>query len=184
MFGSGRYTAHWTGDNIASWEFLNLGVSELLPFQLFGIPFVGEDICGFADNTTPELCTRWMQFGAWMPFSRNHAANNSIPQEPFAFPNDDYVLPTTRTAFERRYSYLKWMYSLFIANYDNNSGFASGTIMKPLWWNFPSDSKAYDHEDTQFMFGNEIMIAPVLTKSNEATKLVELNVYFPGNYQT
>lgn len=56
--------------------------------------------------------------------------------------------------------------------------------MKPLWWNFPSDSKAYDHEDTQFMFGNEIMIAPVLTKSDETTKMVQLSVYLPGTSDT
>lgn len=77
MYGSGKYAAHWSGDNYASWEFLGLAVSELLPFQMFGIPFVGQDLCGFAGNTTAELCTRWMQLGAWSPFARNHNANVS-----------------------------------------------------------------------------------------------------------
>ena len=54
------------------------------------------------------------------------------------------------------------MYSLFVSNYDSGMGFASGTVMRPLWWNYPSDPQAYVYEDSEFMLGDDILVAPVL----------------------
>lgn len=125
---------------------------------MYGIPMTGADICGFAQNTTAELCARWMQVGAFYPFSRNHNSNDTIAQEPYAFPDSPYVLTSSQKSLKLRYALLKQYYSHFV------SSNGVGTVFRPTFFNFPDDTSLLSN-DQQFMIGDALLGQPVLVQS-------------------
>ena len=48
------------GDNNAQFIDMQTSSTDLIDFNLFGVPMVGPDVCGFNGDTTLELCARWM----------------------------------------------------------------------------------------------------------------------------
>ena len=93
---------------------------------MFGIPYVGADICGFLENTNEELCQRWMELGAFYPFSRNHNGEGLIDQDPAAL--SESVQNSSRTALNIRYRLLPYLYTLFYESHTTGS-----TVVRPLY---------------------------------------------------
>lgn len=164
--GHGRHAGHWLGDNASTWTDLYMSIPGILNFQMFGIPLVGADICGFEQNTTPELCARWMELGAFYPFSRNHNALGSISQEPYTWPE---VAEISRNILAVRYSLLPYYYTLFYEAHKTGA-----TVARPLFFEFREDVTTWDI-DRQFLIGSGLLISPVL-EANTST----VRAYFPA----
>jgi lysosomal alpha-glucosidase len=90
--GLGKFGSRWLGDNFSRYAYMGYSVTGIMMHNILGIPLAGADICGFLENTNPELCVRWYTVGASYPFSRNHNSYGNIPQEPYSFTNDSKVL--------------------------------------------------------------------------------------------
>ncbi|KAG8228221.1 hypothetical protein J437_LFUL004346 [Ladona fulva] len=151
--GHGHYAGHWTGDVGSTWEDMSASVPAILNFNIFGIPLVGADICGFNGNTTVELCNRWSQLGAFYPFSRNHNTDDGIDQDPASLGPE--VLLSARNALLTRYSLLPYLYTLFWQSHAFGD-----TVARPVFFEFPEDPNTHSL-DKQFMWGSALMIIPV-----------------------
>ncbi|XP_006746626.1 maltase-glucoamylase, intestinal [Leptonychotes weddellii] len=159
--GSGKFAAHWLGDNAATWNDLRWSIPGVLEFNLFGIPMVGADICGFALDAPEELCRRWMQLGAFYPFSRNHNGQGYKAQDPASFGADSLLLNSSRHYLTIRYTLLPYLYTLFYRAHSRGD-----TVARPLLHEFYGDSSTWDVH-RQFLWGPGLLITPVLDEGAE-----------------
>ena len=165
--GVQRYSAVWTGDNVASWDHLRLSIPMLLNLGVSGVPFVGADVGGFSGNPSPELYARWLQAAALTPFFRSHSEAGSNPHEPYSFGEE--FTKINRATVELRYRLLPYLYTLFEEHTRTGA-----PVMRPLWFEYPGDQRTYTIEG-EYLVGRDLLVAPVLTES--ATKR---GVYFPA----
>ncbi|XP_074171361.1 maltase-glucoamylase [Rhinolophus sinicus] len=175
--GSGKFAAHWLGDNAATWDDLRWSIPGMLEFNLFGVPMVGPDICGYALDAPEELCRRWMQLGAFYPFSRNHNGQGYKAQDPASFGADSLLLNSSRHYLTIRYTLLPYLYTLFYRAHRWGE-----TVARPLLHEFYGDSSTWDVHQ-QFLWGSGLLITPVLNEGAE-----KVMAYMPDavwyNYET
>uniref|UniRef100_A0A672YPB2 P-type domain-containing protein n=1 Tax=Sphaeramia orbicularis TaxID=375764 RepID=A0A672YPB2_9TELE len=162
--GVGKYSGHWLGDNAANWNDIKWAIPGMLEFSLFGIPYIGADICGFFDNSSEELCRRWMQVGAFYPFSRNHNAQGYKPQDPAAYGPSSTLVKSSKHYLRIRYTLLPYLYTLFYKAHTTGE-----TVVRPVMHEFYSDRATWD-VDRQFLWGKHLLITPVLDPGVEMVK--------------
>jgi alpha-glucosidase len=152
FLGGQRYAATWTGDNGAEWEYLKSSIPMSLNLGLSGQPFSGPDIGGYSGETTPDLFGHWIGLGAFYPFSRAHKSKGEPDSEPWTF--GPAVEQASRTALDRRYRLLPYLYTLF-----QQSSETGLPVMRPLFLADPSDLSLRS-EQQAFTLGRDLLVIP------------------------
>ncbi len=187
--GGQRDAAVWTGDNVASWDHLQLANIQCQRLAVSGFSFVGSDIGGFIGAPDGELMVRWLQLAAFHPFMRTHYSGDHLlgdaadisekdleelhgdklmefSHEPFSF--GEKWTPHAKKAIELRYHILPTIYSAF------RKYTLDGTpILRHLFFEDPMDAKLLENE-RDFMFGEHLLVSPVIQP-----KLQRQSVYLP-----
>jgi alpha-glucosidase len=165
--GIQRYSAVWTGDNVAYDEHMLLGVRLVSSMGLSGIAFAGYDVGGFVGDASTKLFARWISVGAFSPFFRGHSMINSRDSEPWSYGEE--VEQISRNYIKFRYQLLPYIYSLFYEA--TQTGLP---VQRSLAIDYTHDYKIYNGlYQNQYLFGPYFLVAPV-----DSTKDL-VRVYLP-----
>jgi alpha-glucosidase (family GH31 glycosyl hydrolase) len=188
----------WSGDTDSTWKTLEAQIAVGLNYSLSIGPYWGSDIGGFYPNSelTGELYARWHQFAAFCGSFRSHGrvwftrlpwgwglsdvgpreyGNNNAPIPPDdrrnilqSELNNPAIEPVARKYSELRYQLMPYTYTL--AWEAREMGLP---LMRAMWLHYPDDVRARGVAD-QYLWGRDLLIAPVYTKGASAR-----DVYLP-----
>jgi alpha-glucosidase len=188
--GMQRYGAFlWSGDVYSRWETLKTHVPVAINTALSGIPYWGTDIGGFVPTTdyTGELHVRWFQFGAFNPLFRAHgrtwqlrlpwgwnqgtvgvseiATYGGAADPPESELHNAEVESICRKYLQVRYALMPYLYTA--VRECTQTGMP---IIRAMWLHYPDDRTAVARGD-QYMWGRDILVAPVVEKGATSRKL-------------
>ena len=186
--GSQKYGALvWSGDIDSSFRSLRCQLAAGLNMGLAGLPWWTTDIGGFHggnihDPNFHEVLIRWFEFGAFCPVMRLHGF-----REPFIPGLSDSGGGKHRSGSENevwsygeevleictKYLQLRERLRPYVTELMQEAHEKGTPIMRPMFYDFPDDKKAWEIED-QYMFGPNLLVAPILYENQR-----ERTLYLP-----
>lgn len=186
--GSQRYGALvWSGDIPSTFESLGYQIRAGLNMAIAGIPWWTTDIGGFHggnpdDKDFQELMIRWLQYATFCPVMRIHG-DRSPAQAPVSDSGgglchsgaDNEVWSYGDEAFVIFKDFIKLREKLepYIREMMKETHEVGTPPMRPLFYDFPDDKVCWNTDD-QFMFGDSLLLAPILELGSR-----ERDVYLP-----
>ena len=171
--GNHRYQIGFSGDVISVWPSLAFQPWFTATAANVGYAYWSHDIGGHLPGSVdPELYTRWVQFGAFSPILRTHTTKNpDSERRPWAYPEP--YSAALRSAFQLRYALQPYLYTEGHRTYENGVAF-----VHPLYYDWPEADEAYTSQN-EYMFGDQIMVAPVVTPSDKTSGLATESIWLP-----
>lgn len=157
--GGQHWVGQFAGDHSGNFAGLRAVLYGALNLCAGGYSTWGSDVCGYFGTPEPGVYMRWFQFACFSPIWRPHGKAST--REPWDYGD----------AAVTNYKFLAWTREN-ILNYTYNTAITThetGTpIMRSMPVAFPSEQDLVGVDD-QYMFGPDLLVAPVLTSDNFRT---------------
>jgi alpha-glucosidase len=172
--GNHRYQIGFSGDTVSVWESLAFQPWFTATAANVGYAYWSHDIGGHMPGAVdPELYTRWVQFGAFAPILRTHTTKNpDAERRIWAYPEP--YSSVLRSAFQLREAMEPYLYTEARLTYDTGVAF-----LRPLYYDWPEDDAAYTSKN-EYVFGDQMLAAPVTAAADKVTGLATEQVYLPN----
>ena len=171
--GNHRYQIGFSGDTISVWESLAYQPWFTSTAANVGYAYWSHDIGGHMPGVvSPELYTRWVQFGTLSPILRTHTTKNPDSERRIWVYPEPYA-DIMRKSFQFRYALQPYIYTEARRTYDSGIAF-----LHPLYYDWPDSREAYDFKG-QYMFGDQVMVAPITTPVNAESQLARQDIWIP-----
>ncbi|PTU20085.1 hypothetical protein P175DRAFT_0269223 [Aspergillus ochraceoroseus IBT 24754] len=157
--GGQAFPVHWGGDCESTYEAMAESLRGGLSLMLSGYIFWASDIGGFEGTPPPALYKRWVQFGLLSSHSRLHGSSSF--RIPWIYGED--CCDVLRDCVKRKILLTPYLLAEAL------TGHREGTpLMRPMFLEFPEDLSTYSL-DTQYMFGSNLLVAPVFSEEGKVT---------------
>ncbi len=184
--GSHRYPVGFSGDTIVTWESLKYQPYFTASATNVGFGWWSHDIGGHMGGYRDgDLTSRWVQLGVFSPINRLHATNNEFnSKEPWAY--DKQTELSMEKFLRLRHALVPYTYTMNARA--NKQGLP---IVLPLYYEYPENLELYrcyceddvnlGHSpfENQYFFGSELMVSPIVTKTNKQLNLAKVFTYLP-----
>ena len=171
--GNHRYQIGFSGDSHVSWPSLDFQLYFTPTASNVGYGYWSHDIGGHQGegDTDGELYLRWIQFGALSPMLRTHCSKwANLERRFWMFPDN---FEDMHAALKLRYALAPYIYKASREAYDTGV-----SICRPMYYDYPEQENAYAAR-TQYLFGDDMIAAPVSSPVSKETELAERSVWLP-----
>ena len=175
--GNHRYQVGFSGDSFITWKslkylpYFNATASNVL-YSYWSHDIGGHQSKQYGTPLEPQLYTRAMQMGQYLPIIRSHSTKDpSLNKEPWAF--DQSTRQRLAQVIRGRYALVPYIYTMARTTFEE--GLA---LCRPLYYDYPEAPEAYDYAE-EYLFGDQMLIAPVTSETNPQDGYADVSLWLP-----